>query len=104
MLATGASDTTRRFAVVVHDVAPAFLPQLARIVEALAPRVGRALAGGGGRGWRGGPRGGRGGTWRGRWGPAGMGGRSKRREAPSAGSWRGPSERSCSTDTPTGRT
>ena len=34
-----------RFAVVVHDVTPAFLPQLARITEALVPRVGRDLAG-----------------------------------------------------------
>ena len=41
----GVNDTSRHFAVVVHDVAPAFLPQLARIVEALAPRVGRQLAG-----------------------------------------------------------
>ncbi|HEX8198885.1 MAG TPA: DUF2334 domain-containing protein, partial [Isosphaeraceae bacterium] len=45
MTAPSMSDTTRRFAVVVHDVAPAFLPQLARIAEALAPRVGRKLAG-----------------------------------------------------------
>jgi predicted deacetylase len=35
----------RRFAVVVHDVAPAFLPELARIAEALRPRVGREVAG-----------------------------------------------------------
>ena len=41
----GVSDIDRRFAVVVHDVAPAFLPQLARIAHALAPRVGRLLAG-----------------------------------------------------------
>jgi predicted deacetylase len=39
------SDIGRRFAVVVHDVAPAFLPQLARIAEAVAPRVGRVVAG-----------------------------------------------------------
>ncbi|AGA28235.1 DUF2334 domain-containing protein [Singulisphaera acidiphila] len=45
MSAPGVSDIGRRFAVVVHDVAPAFLPQLARIAEALAPRVGRELAG-----------------------------------------------------------
>jgi hypothetical protein len=45
MPAPGVSEITRRFAVVVHDVAPAFLPQLARIVELLAPRLGRALAG-----------------------------------------------------------
>ena len=45
MPAPGASDTSGRFAVVVHDVAPAFLPQLASIAEALAPRVGRQLAG-----------------------------------------------------------
>src|SRR3954470_18445130 len=45
MPAPGVSDTSRRFAVVVHDVAPAFLPQLVRIAEALAPRVGRELAG-----------------------------------------------------------
>ncbi len=45
MPAPGTSDIQRRFAVVVHDVAPAFLPQLATIAEALAPRVGRRLAG-----------------------------------------------------------
>src|SRR5260370_748204 len=45
MPAPGVSDIYRRFAVVVHDVAPAFLPQLARIAEALAPRIGRQLAG-----------------------------------------------------------
>ena len=45
MPALGVSDTSRSFAVVVHDVAPAFLPQLARIAEALAPRIGRRLAG-----------------------------------------------------------
>jgi predicted deacetylase len=45
MRAPGVSDIDRRFAVVVHDVAPAFLPQLERIAEALAPRVGRQLAG-----------------------------------------------------------
>ena len=45
MSAPGVSDIGRRFAVVVHDVAPAFLPQLARIAEALAPRIGRQLAG-----------------------------------------------------------
>jgi predicted deacetylase len=45
MSAPGVSDLGRRFAVVVHDVAPGFLPQLARIVEALAPRVGREVAG-----------------------------------------------------------
>jgi predicted deacetylase len=45
MAARDGSDIGRRFAVVVHDVAPAFLPQLARIIEALAPRVGRAVAG-----------------------------------------------------------
>src|SRR3954451_2203592 len=39
------SEMGLRFAVVVHDVAPAFLPQLARIAEALAPRVGREVAG-----------------------------------------------------------
>src|SRR4051794_15646635 len=39
------SEMCPRFALVVHDVAPAFLPQLARIAEALAPRVGRAMAG-----------------------------------------------------------
>jgi hypothetical protein len=47
MPAPGVSDIDRRFAVVVHDVAPAFLPQLARIAEALAPRIGRELAGAG---------------------------------------------------------
>ncbi|WP_406694356.1 DUF2334 domain-containing protein [Singulisphaera sp. Ch08] len=45
MTTPGVSDIGRRFAVVVHDVAPAFLPQLARIAKALAPRVGRMLAG-----------------------------------------------------------
>jgi predicted deacetylase len=45
MSAMGVSDVGRRFAVVVHDVAPAFLPQLARITEALVPRVGRKVAG-----------------------------------------------------------
>jgi hypothetical protein len=45
MTAPGVSEIHRRFAVVVHDVAPAFLPQLARIAEALAPRVGRQLTG-----------------------------------------------------------
>jgi predicted deacetylase len=45
MPAPGVRDVYRRFAVVVHDVAPAFLPQLARIAEALAPRIGRQLAG-----------------------------------------------------------
>ncbi len=45
MLAAGASDIGRHFAVVVHDVAPAFLPQLERIAKALAPRIGRKLAG-----------------------------------------------------------
>lgn len=39
------SELDRRFAVVVHDVAPVFLPQLARITKALAPRIGRQLAG-----------------------------------------------------------
>jgi Uncharacterized protein conserved in bacteria (DUF2334) len=39
------SEIPRRFAVVVHDVAPVFLPQLSTIVEALAPRIGRQLAG-----------------------------------------------------------
>ena len=45
MLERGVSDVYRRFVVVVHDVAPVFLPQLARIAEALAPRVGRCVAG-----------------------------------------------------------
>ena len=45
MPAPGVSDIYRRFAVVVHDVAPDFLPQLARIAVALAPRIGRQLAG-----------------------------------------------------------
>src|SRR5262249_4876195 len=45
MSAPGVSEIGRRFAVVVHDVAPPFLPQLARIAEALAPRVGREVAG-----------------------------------------------------------
>jgi predicted deacetylase len=45
MPAPGVSDIDRRFAVVIHDVAPAFLPQLATIAEALTPRVGRQLAG-----------------------------------------------------------
>ena len=45
MPAKGASEISEGFAVVVHDVAPAFLPQLARIAEALAPRVGRQLSG-----------------------------------------------------------
>ena len=45
MPAPGVSDIDRRFAVVVHDVAPAFLPQLAKIAEALAPRIGRQVAG-----------------------------------------------------------
>lgn len=45
MSAPGANDVDRRFAVVVHDVAPAFLPQIVKIVEALTPRVGRQLAG-----------------------------------------------------------
>jgi peptidoglycan/xylan/chitin deacetylase (PgdA/CDA1 family) len=45
MPAPGVSAISGRFAVVVHDVAPTFLPQLARIAEALAPRVGRQLAG-----------------------------------------------------------
>jgi predicted deacetylase len=44
MSAPAVNDMGRRFAVVVHDVAPAFLPQLARIAEALAPRVGREVA------------------------------------------------------------
>src|SRR2546423_326818 len=55
MPAPGVSDTSRRFAVVVHDVAPAFLPQLARIAEALAPRVGRELAGAAAPCWHGRP-------------------------------------------------
>jgi predicted deacetylase len=45
MSAPVVSEMCPRFAVVVHDVAPAFLPQLARIAEALAPRVGRGMAG-----------------------------------------------------------
>ena len=45
MPAAGVSEMYGRFAVVVHDVAPAFVPQLATIAEALAPRVGRQLAG-----------------------------------------------------------
>ena len=45
MPARKVSKIDQRFAVVVHDVSPAFLPQLAKIVEALAPRVGRQLAG-----------------------------------------------------------
>ena len=45
MFVPGVSAIGRRFAVVVHDVAPVFLPQLATIVEALAPRVGRSVAG-----------------------------------------------------------
>src|SRR3954453_3387524 len=45
MTASGVSEIDRHFAVVVHDVAPAFLPQLARIAEALTPRVGREVAG-----------------------------------------------------------
>jgi hypothetical protein len=45
MRATVQTGIERRFAVIVHDVAPPFLPQLARIAESLAPRVGRKLAG-----------------------------------------------------------
>jgi predicted deacetylase len=45
MPAPDVNDIGRRFAVVVHDVAPVFLPQLATIAEALAARVGRAVAG-----------------------------------------------------------
>ncbi len=45
MSAPNVKDIDRCFAVVVHDVAPAFLPQLAKIAEALAPRVGRKVAG-----------------------------------------------------------
>ncbi len=45
MPAPQVGDLDRRFAVVVHDVAPAFLPRLATIVEALAPRIGRQMAG-----------------------------------------------------------
>jgi hypothetical protein len=45
MPAPGVGDLDRRFAVVVHDVAPDFLPQLRTIATALAPRVGRRLAG-----------------------------------------------------------
>jgi hypothetical protein len=45
MPAKGASEISGGFAVVVHDVAPVFRPQLARIAEALRPRVGRKLAG-----------------------------------------------------------
>jgi predicted deacetylase len=45
MRALDVNEIGRRFAVVVHDVAPAFLPQLARIAEAVAPRVGRKVAG-----------------------------------------------------------
>src|SRR3954452_9378324 len=45
MPAPGVGDCHRRFAVVIHDVAPAFLPQLETIAGALAPRVGRELAG-----------------------------------------------------------
>ena len=45
MPAVNVSDISRRFTVVVHDVAPPFMPQLARIVESLAPRVGREVAG-----------------------------------------------------------
>lgn len=40
-----ARETSSRFAVVVHDVAPVFLPQLERIAVALAPRVGRVISG-----------------------------------------------------------
>jgi predicted deacetylase len=64
MTAPGVGDTNRRFAVVVHDVAPAFLPQLARIAEALAPRVGRELAGAVVPCWHGRPIEGRGGEFR----------------------------------------
>ncbi len=45
MSATDVKDIGRSFAVVVHDVAPGFLPQLARIAEVLAPRLGREVAG-----------------------------------------------------------
>jgi predicted deacetylase len=45
MSATDVNEIGRRFAVVVHDVAPAFLPQLVRIAEALKPRIGRDVAG-----------------------------------------------------------
>src|SRR3954452_15675587 len=45
MPAPGVGNCHRRFTVVVHDVATAFLPQLARIAEALAPRIGRQVAG-----------------------------------------------------------
>src|SRR3954469_8895087 len=45
MSAPVVGEVCSRFAVVVHDVAPAFLPQLARIAEALTPRVGREVAG-----------------------------------------------------------
>jgi hypothetical protein len=45
MSASDANEIGRRFAVVVHDVAPAFLPQLATIAAALAPRVRRKVAG-----------------------------------------------------------
>lgn len=41
----GATRVSQGFAVVVHDVSPTFMPQLVQIVEALAPRVGGALAG-----------------------------------------------------------
>jgi Uncharacterized protein conserved in bacteria (DUF2334) len=44
MPAPGLSEIDRRFAVVVHDVSPAFLPQLATIAAALTPRVGRQMA------------------------------------------------------------
>ncbi len=38
-------DLSRSFAVVVHDVAPAFRPQLIAILDALSPRVGGKLIG-----------------------------------------------------------
>ena len=45
MSSPGVGEIGRRFAVVVHDVAPAFLPQLERIAESLAPRLGRVVSG-----------------------------------------------------------
>lgn len=45
MSAFGFSDVGRHFVAVVHDVAPAFLPQLVRIAVSLAPRVGREVMG-----------------------------------------------------------
>jgi predicted deacetylase len=45
MSAPNINDIGRHFGVVVHDVAPTFLPQLARIVEAMSSRIGRVMAG-----------------------------------------------------------